>query len=141
MLFRKLGILFFFGIIIFVARKIIKPEKKLHIVKRFGKYLNNNTILIILVLLAIPQQIILYIFEPSIGLINRLLMGLAFIVFRLAWGGKDVLQLSYASHEFVWLFLLSIFSYTVVGVKFLTTMILFITDLIIVLATRGFLFT
>ena len=89
-----------------------------------------------MILMAIPEQTVLALMEPSIPLQKRVLVSIAMYVIHFAWNGM-VMKPPRSHNELVWILGTALFAYQAIGVKKETALALIAADSVMTLSLRG----
>ena len=124
--------------IIYIVRIIITDLKPLEknirtMIKDFFKILPAGGMMI---LMAIPEQLVLYNMEPNMAIEKRLMVSIAMYVIHFAWNGF-VMKPERSYNEIVWIIGTSLYALQVIGVKKSTAIALVAADSLLTLSMRG----
>ena len=126
-----------YGIIVFILKNVfasfINSE---YLANNAGKFLMSLPRIIMMILMAIPEQLVMYYNYPNINLFNRLLVSIAMYVIHFAWNGF-VMKPTRSYNELVWIVGTALYAYNVIGVNKQTAIYLIAADSLMTLALRG----
>ena len=89
-----------------------------------------------MIIMAIPEQLVMAKLEPSMSLMKRILVSVAMYVIHFAWNGM-VMKPEKSYNELVWILGTSLFALQVLGVKRETAISLIAADSVMTLCLRG----
>ena len=91
---------------------------------------------VMMVLMAIPEQTVMVVCYPKMPLLRRLLVSVAMYVIHFAWNGM-VMKPKRSYNELVWIFGTALYALNVLGVRKETAVALIAADSVMTLALRG----
>jgi hypothetical protein len=131
-------------IFVFVYGLVVNQTKKL-----FKQFVDEDSIakglksqlmalprVAMMVLMAIPEQLVMYYQEPNMSLFNRLMVSVAMYIIHFAWNGM-VMKPERSYNELVWIIGTAHYALNVLGVKRTTATALIAADSVMTLALRG----
>lgn len=124
------------GLAVVFAKKLIERFDTKMVIKVLGKILMSIPKLLMMVLMALPEQFVLARYEPNMSLVKRILVSIAMYVVHFAWNGV-VMKPQRSHNELVWILGTALFAYYGVGVKQQTAVALVAADSVMTLALRG----
>ena len=139
MTWRKLLMLILYGAIPYIARLLLNPvsANTNALASNLGaSFMGMNKILMMLVM-AIPEQIVLYLYEPQVPIIERLLVSVAMYVIHFAWNGMEEVKPRRSYNELIWILGTALYARQVIGVQMSTAIMLVAADSIMTLSIRG----
>ena len=124
------------GLVVVFAKNLVERFDTRMVIKGLGKLLMSIPKLLMMVLMALPEQFVLARYEPNMSLVKRLLVSIAMYVVHFAWNGV-VMKPQHSHNELVWILGTALFAYYGVGVKQQTAVALVAADSVMTLALRG----
>jgi len=103
---------------------------------RLGKLLMSLPRVVMMILMALPEQYVMMTLEPNMPLFQRLLVSVAMYVIHFAWNGM-VMKPEKSYNELVWIIGTAVYALKVLGVKQETVIALVAADSVMTLALRG----
>lgn len=127
-----------FTMVPFVFKHLLTVSKinTTSIANNLGKLLMSLPRPIMMILMAIPEQLVLAHYEPSIPLLKRLLVSVAMYTIHFAWNGM-VMKPKKSYNELVWIIGTALFALHAIGVKKETAVALVAADSVMTLSLRG----
>ena len=136
MFFNELYYLSIFGIFTFLAKKIFEQFNTNKIANLLGKNLMSLPRALMMILMAIPEQLVLASMEPKLSLIKRISVSIAMYVIHFAWNGM-VMKPERSYNELVWVIGTALYGIMAVGIKNSTAIALVAADSVMTLSLRG----
>lgn len=139
MVWQKILMLLIYGAVPYVARLVLSPYASQTGAMASGlgsAFMGLNKILM-MILMAIPEQAVLYMYEPQKPLIERLLVSVAMYVIHFAWNGMDEVKPKRSYNEIIWILGTALYAYNIIGVKRYTAIMLIAVDSMMTLSLRG----
>ncbi len=133
---EQLLMLIVYGLVPYFARMLIGPQLDTTLlsagqgIQQFGGWTK-------LLIAAIPEQAVLYFYEPNKPILDRCLVSVAMIVIHCSWNGFGNTAPQRAYNELVWIFGTGLYAYQVVKVRLLTATMLILCDATFTLLLRG----
>jgi hypothetical protein len=106
------------------------------IATQIGKFLMSLPRMLMMIIMAIPEQTVMMIMEPKMPLIRRLMVSVAMYVIHFAYNGF-VMKPEKSYNELVWILGTASYALQVLGVKQSTAIALVAADSVMTLALRG----
>lgn len=104
--------------------------------KNISSLLMSLPRMVMMILMAIPEQTVLAIMEPQLPLFNRILVSIAMYVVHFAWNGL-IMKPEKSYNELVWILGTALYAYMALGVKKETAIALIAADSAMTLSLRG----
>lgn len=101
----------------------------------FGKFLMTLNKPIMMLLMAIPEQLVLATLEPGLPIISRIFVSIAMYIIHFVWNGM-VMKPEREYNELVWIIGTAIYALIAVGVKKETAIALIAADSVMTLTLR-----
>lgn len=136
MFFNELYYLSIFGIFTFLAKKIFEQFDTNKIANLLGKNLMSLPRALMMILMAIPEQLVLASMEPKLSLIKRISVSIAMYVIHFAWNGM-VMKPERSYNELVWIIGTALYGIMAFGIKNSTAIALVAADSVMTLSLRG----
>ena len=136
MFFNELYYLSIFGIFTFLAKKIFEQFNTNKIANLLGKNLMSLPRALMMILMAIPEQLVLASMEPQLSLIKRISVSIAMYDVHFAWNGM-VMKPERSYNELVWVIGTALYGIMAVGIKNSTAIALVAADSVMTLSLRG----
>lgn len=137
MLLEKILTLIIYGLIPYFLRILFMPaEHDLSTFPILSEWSEFNQYLKYFVI-SVPEQIVLYYYEPSLAIIDKILISITMISIRVNWNGWNNLRPRQAYNDFIWIFGTALYAYKVISVNLTTAATLIIVDSIMTLLIRG----
>ena len=128
--------LLMFGIGALLLKSARKQLNLPALLKFIGKLLMKLPQVGMMIVMALPEQLVLQRLQPSLPLINRVLVSVAMYVIHFAYNGM-VMKPKKSYDELVWIIGTALFALKVTGVKTNTAIALVAADSVMTLALRG----
>jgi len=125
-----------YGGIAYVANLVSQKVNTKPVFDTVGKTLMGLPRMVMMVLMAVPEQLVLAYLEPELPLLNRLMVSVAMYTIHFAWNGM-VMKPEKAYNELVWILGTALYAYHVVGVSEETAAALVAADSVMTLALRS----
>jgi hypothetical protein len=135
---KHLLMLVVYGLLPYIAKNLLENSKidTDNIAKETGENLMKLPRPAMMVLMAVPEQLVMMHFEPNMPLVQRLLVSVAMYVIHFAWNGM-VMKPERSYNELVWIVGTALYALNVLGVKQSTAIALVAADSVMTLALRG----
>ena len=91
---------------------------------------------VMMLLMAIPEQLVLYYMAPNMPLLQRLLVSVAMYIIHFAWNGM-VMKPTKSYNELSWILGTALYANRILGANLLTTTALVAADSVMTLTLRG----
>ena len=124
------------GVVVFVAKSIMNNMNLDGLRKTLKDILMSLPRPIMMILMAIPEQIVLYYMQPNMDLTKRLSVSIAMYVIHFAYNGM-VMKPKRSYNELVWIIGTALYARQILKVKQSTMISLLAADSIMTLALRG----
>lgn len=121
--------------VVYATAVVSKQVKVQPALRALGKFLMNLPRVVMMILMAIPEQSVLAIYEPKIPLFDRLMVSVAMYAIHFAWNGM-AMKPDRSYNELVWICGTALYAYYVVGVKMETAVALIAADSVMTLSLR-----
>lgn len=125
-----------YGIVAYIAALATNKIDTKPVIQGVGKSLMSLPRVAMMILMAVPEQAVLAIYEPQLPLFNRLMVSVAMYVIHFAWNGL-VMKPEKSYNELVWILGTALYAYQVVGVRPETAVALIAADSVMTLSLRG----
>ena len=104
--------------------------------KKTGGLLMSLPRPVMMILMAIPEQVVMMAMEPKMPILQRLLVSIAMYAIHFAWNGM-VMKPERSYNELVWIVGTALYAFQVLGVRKQTAIALVAADSVMTLALRG----
>ena len=131
-----IGTLILFTGISFLLRIISKPLPTQNIASFIKSAIMMTGRFGMMILMAIPEQVVAYIYEPHMSIFKRLTISFAMYAIHFAYNGF-VMKPAKSYNELVWIIGTALYAWVGLGVKNETVTALLAADSIMVLFLRG----
>jgi len=133
---QELSLLIVFAIVPYIVKMIIQQVNTKQIASQLGKTLMSLPRPVMMILMAIPEQTVMAIMEPSMPIQKRLLVSIAMYIIHFAWNGF-VMKPEKSYNELVWILGTALYALQVLKVKRSTAIALVAADAVMTLSLRG----
>ncbi len=134
----QICILAIYGIMAYLARMVFDMANGNSLGQSVASSLRSLPGPLLIILLAIPEQIVLSMYEPSIPIMNRILVSVAMYAIYFGWNKFGAaMRPKRAYIELVWILGTAIYAYRVLGVRKETACALIAADSVMTLTVRG----
>lgn len=133
---KELTHLIVFGVVFYTASTLMKSsiDKTSPMI---GKQLMKIPKIGMMGLMALPEQAVLYKYEPNLPIFKKLLVSVAMYVIHFAWNGMEM-KPKKSYNELAWILGTSYYAYLSIGVKKETAVALIAADSVMTLGLRSF---
>ncbi len=125
-----------YGVVPFTLKYILQQTNASQLAPELGNRLMALPRVVMMVLMAIPEQTVMAVYEPKMPLLRRLLVSVAMYVIHFAWNGM-VMKPKRSYNELVWIIGTALYALNVLGVRKETAIALIAADSVMTLALRG----
>ena len=134
---QDLVMLAVYAVVLYVVKQVLQGAvDENSIATNLGMGLMSLPRMAMMILMAIPEQLVMFYFEPSMSLYKRLMVSVAMYVIHFAWNGM-VMKPERSYNELVWIVGTAMFAVTQLGAKQSTGIALVAADSAMTLALRG----
>lgn len=133
---KEIMMLVLYGLVPFLMKLVFQQMNTDLWAKQLGSILMSLPRPVMMVLMAVPEQLVMAKMEPSIPLVKRLLVSVAMYVVHFAWNGM-VMKPERSYNELVWILGTALYALQVLGVKQQTAIALIAADSAMTLSLRG----
>jgi hypothetical protein len=125
-----------FGVVFYVGSLLKKNIGLDDNLSALGEQLMKLDRIIMMILMAIPEQLVMNFYEPQMPLVQRLLVSIAMYVIHFAWNGM-VMKPEKSYDELAWILGTGFYALKALGVKQSTAVALVAADSVMTLTLRG----
>ena len=133
---NELAHLLMIGVVVYLIKLLLERVNTSKVIRLLGKLLMSIPKLLMMVLMALPEQFVLAKYQPNMSIVKRIMVSLAMYVVHFAWNGV-VMKPKHSHNELVWIMGTALYAYFVMGVKKETAVALIAADSVMTLALRG----
>jgi len=133
---QEIAMLIIFGLIAYLSKMSLSKLDTKKIAKQLGGLLMSLPRPIMMIIMAIPEQLVMASFEPSMEMSKRILVSIAMYIIHFAWNGM-VMKPEKSYNELVWIIGTALYALKILGVKKQTAIALLAADSVMTLSLRG----
>ena len=133
---KTLMVLVGLTVVVFGASRVVSKEALARATGALGRMLMSLPRPVMMILMAIPEQLVMQALEPQMPFMNRALVSVAMYLVHFAWNGM-VMKPEKSYNELVWIIGTAVFAMYGLGVSARTATALIAADSVMTLALRG----
>ena len=133
---KTLMVLVGLTVVVFLGGKVVSKDAIARGASKIGSLLMSLPRPVMMLLMAVPEQLVMNYFAPQMSLTNRALVSVAMYLVHFAWNGM-VMKPEKSYNELVWIIGTAVFAMYGLGVNSATATALIAADSVMTLALRG----